>query len=146
MLIEGLMNTTQNSTDNLTLSCTFEGFPAPIIYWYHNGEMIINSIESESAINTGLVNVTSQFHLTNLMYEDRGMYECVATDGIFNNSQQSNGMVTVQGKNTVLSLRYTINYFECTLLYSPPKRRFTDAIDIRSCYSFSDSTFQRISR
>ena len=50
-----------------------------------------------SVKNDSMVQVTSQISYSMLAYEDEGLYECVATESIFNTTNSSQAMLTVQG-------------------------------------------------
>ena len=50
-----------------------------------------------SVKNDSMVQVTSQISYSMLAYEDEGLHECVATESIFNTTNSSRAMLTVQG-------------------------------------------------
>ncbi len=101
MLIESVLNLTKNITDNVTLTCIYEGFPKPLIIWYHNGEMVSNDSidETDEVIIEGLIRTSSYITLSSVSLEDGGEYVCNAIENALNNSEMSKGTLTVQGKN-----------------------------------------------
>ena len=106
VLVESVLNLTMTITDNATLICVFEGFPKPLINWYHNGVMISNDSElineTESVNIEGLVTASSYLRLSQISLENEGEYVCVATENIFGNSDFSTGRLTVQGNKNFI--------------------------------------------
>ncbi|XP_070182985.1 hemicentin-2-like [Littorina saxatilis] len=75
-------NATVNSHDNLTITCTFSGYPKPSVAWYHfkpdgtNVTLTSSIVTNQSAGGQG----TSVLTIKDLGALDAGGYECRATN------------------------------------------------------------------
>ena len=89
---------TQNITagQSFTLTCNATGYPVPSIEWTLNGSSYVIRNSSETTINTteGLSSNTSVLEVSNAMINDTGIYRCIATNVVNNDTQDAN--VTVQ--------------------------------------------------
>lgn len=112
MLVSGLSNTTRNLSDTLQLSCTFSGYPQPVITWsYTTSERdveLINNTERTSItsyfatyteLNNGGLHVTvvSLLRIDRIVKSDEGYYTCTAMESIFEMSNYSSGYLMIQG-------------------------------------------------
>ena len=90
---------TQNviAGQSFMLICNATGYPVPSIEWKLNGSSYIirNSSVTTITLTEGLQSNTSNITVTNAMTNDTGIYECVATNVVNNDTQNAN--VTVQG-------------------------------------------------
>ena len=92
------MNVT--TTEDIILTCTASGYPAPSISWTHNGTAVN---ESSSQINITTQNgdrvAMSTLIVTRALINDSGEYECFATSP---NDNVNSSLVTVlvQGKRS----------------------------------------------
>ena len=106
-LLSELINITKNFSDNVLFHCSFSGFPAPDITWYHNGQVLINGAQENVTIstmltalpsdNSGLFNITSQLSIKYVQTSNNGLYQCMATESIFNTSNFTQSYLNVQG-------------------------------------------------
>ena len=67
-----------------TINCKVEGEPRPIVTWYHNGEMITESIDDKKKLNK-MVLPTGQLFFMGFQKDanakqDVGIYYCNATN------------------------------------------------------------------
>ena len=88
---------TQNVTagQSFILRCSATGYPVPSIEWTLNGTVnIINSPVTIITIVEGLRSNTSVLAVSNAMTDDTGIYQCIATNVVNNDTQDAN--VTVQ--------------------------------------------------
>ena len=88
---------TQNVTagNSFTLTCNATGYPVPSIEWTLNGTVnIIDSPVTIISIVEGLRSNTSVLAVINAMTNDTGIYQCIATNVVNNDTQDAN--VTVQ--------------------------------------------------
>ena len=88
---------TQNVTagDSFILTCNATGYPVPSIEWTLNGTSYI--IDPSVATITPMERLrsnTSVLTVSNAMVNDTGIYQCVATNVVNNDTQDAN--VTVQ--------------------------------------------------
>ena len=85
----------------LTLTCSFEGVPLPLLEWVHNGLPLSNSNISITISNTrGLSNGTSTLQWVNASPDTVGMFTCVAT----NNLGSANRSINVQIRSKFVTL------------------------------------------
>ena len=91
---------TQNVTagESFTLLCNATGYPVPSIEWTLNGTSYIIEDPSIATIMPleGLRSNSSNLTVTSAMTNDTGIYECVATNVVNNDTQDAN--VTVQSE------------------------------------------------
>ena len=89
---------TQNVTagKSFTLTCNATGNPVPNIEWTLNGASIgiRNSSETTIKIIEGLSSNTSVLEVSYATINDTGIYQCIATNIVSNDTQDAN--VTVQ--------------------------------------------------
>ena len=88
---------TQNVTagQSFVLTCSATGYPVPSIEWTLNGTVnIINSPVTIITIVEGLRSNTSVLAVSNAMIDNTGIYQCIATNVVNNDTQDAN--VTVQ--------------------------------------------------
>lgn len=121
LLVSGIENSTKNSTDMITFTCIFSGFPKPDIIWYRHGN---NGITDTLRTTIGELNITNvstiddghyvvQSHLTifDLERMDEGYYECRAIDSVFGSDNSSLAYLTVQGKCLLIIYIIIINIY-----------------------------------
>ena len=89
---------TQNVTagQSFMLTCNATGYPVPSIEWRLNGSSYIIDDPSITTITLteGLRSSSSNITVTDAMTNDTGLYECVATNVVNNDTQDAN--VTIQ--------------------------------------------------
>ena len=89
---------TQNVTagQSFVLTCRATGYPVPSIEWTLNGTVNIIADPPVTKINIveGLWFNTSILVVSNAMVNDTGMYQCIATNVVNNDTQDAT--VTVQ--------------------------------------------------
>ena len=89
---------TQNviAGQSFTLTCNATGNPVPYIEWTLNraSNGIRNSSETTIKVIEGLSSNTSVLEFSNAMINDTGIYQCIATNIVSNDTQDAN--VTVQ--------------------------------------------------
>ena len=89
---------TQNVTAGqpFILTCSATGYPVPSIEWTLNGTIYITADHPVTIINIveGLRSNTSVLVVSNAMVNDTGIYQCIATNVVNNDTQDAN--VTVQ--------------------------------------------------
>ena len=84
-----------NAGQSFVLTCSATGYPVPSIEWTLNGTVnIINSPVTIITIVEGLRTNTSVLTVSNAMTNDTGIYQCIATNVVNNDTQDAN--VTVQ--------------------------------------------------
>ena len=88
---------TQNVTagNSFTLTCNATGYPVPSIEWTLNGTSYV--IDPSVATITPMERLrsnTSVLAVSNAMVNDTGIYQCIATNVVNNDTQDAN--VTVQ--------------------------------------------------
>ena len=94
------MNVT--TLEDIILTCTASGYPAPSISWTHNGTTVDESISQISITEqNGERMVMSTLIVTGALTNDSGEYECFATSPIVSFQIVNSGPVTVlaQGKH-----------------------------------------------
>ena len=89
---------TQNvlAGQSFTLTCNATGYPVPSIKWILNGASYVIRNSSATTINTteGLPFNTSVLEVSYAMINDTGIYQCIATNVVSNDTRDAN--VTVQ--------------------------------------------------
>ena len=89
---------TQNFTigQSFLLICNATGYPVPSVEWTLNGTTYIIRDSSITSIilTEGLRSNTSVIAVTNAITNDAGIYECIATNVVNNDTQNAN--VTLQ--------------------------------------------------
>ena len=89
---------TQNVTagKSFLLTCNATGYPVPSIEWTLNGtsHVIRNSSVATIIPTEGLQSNTSILVVSDAMVNDTGIYQCIATNVVNNDTQDAN--VTVQ--------------------------------------------------
>ena len=98
------MNVT--TTEDIILTCTASGYPAPSISWTHNGTNVSESISINITEQNGERMTVSTLTVTGADFNDSGQYECFATSPIGSFQTLESGPVTVlvQGKHLFLLL------------------------------------------
>ena len=78
------------------ITCNATGYPVPSIEWRLNGTSYIirDSSITTITLTEGLRSNTSNITVTNATTNDTGIYECVATNVVNTDTQDSN--VTIQ--------------------------------------------------
>ena len=95
---------TQNVTagESFTLLCNATGYPVPSIEWTLNGTSYI--IEDPSIVTImpteGLRSNSSNLTITSAMTNDTGIYDCVASNVVNNDTQDAD--VTVQSEFSLI--------------------------------------------
>ena len=88
---------TQNVTagQSFSLTCNATGNPVPNIEWKLNGASNGIRNSSETTINTieGLSFNTSVLEVSNATINDTGIYQCIATNVVSNDTQDANVIV-----------------------------------------------------
>ena len=83
---------TQNITvgQSFMLTCNATGYPVPNIKWTQNG-ISRNSLSSyyNITVTEGLQSNASVITITNAMTSDTGIYQCIATNIVNNNTQDA---------------------------------------------------------
>ena len=106
-IIDPPVNTTQIDDNNVTLVCNAIAVPQHNITWMYQrmssdvGRNIISSSSSDTNMKyliNNTVNTTSfgTLTITNLQYDDRGIYTCVAANE--HGAVSASAMVNVHGK------------------------------------------------
>jgi len=89
---------TQNVTvgENFTLTCNATGYPVPSIQWTLNGTSYnIRDPSVTTVMETPMLrSLTSIIMVNNATVNDTGVYQCMATNVVGNNTQ--NATATVQ--------------------------------------------------
>ena len=88
---------TQNVTagQSFNLTCNTTGYPVPSIEWTLNGTSYINDpLITTITLVEGLRSNTSVLAVSNTMTNDTGMYQCIATNVVNNDTEDAT--VTVQ--------------------------------------------------
>ena len=88
---------TQNVTagSSFMLTCNATGYPVPSIEWTLNGTSYIirDSSVTTITVTEGLRSNTSVITVTNAMTNDTGVYECVATNRVDTDMQNTTVIV-----------------------------------------------------
>ena len=88
---------TQNVTagQSFTVTCNATGYPIPSIEWTLNGTFyFIESPVTTIMVTEGLRSNTSVLVVSNAMTNDTGIYQCIATNVVNNDTQDTT--ITVQ--------------------------------------------------
>ena len=98
------MNVT--TTEDIILTCTASGYPAPSISWTHNGTTVSENISINITEQDEDRMTLSTLTVTGADFNDSGQYECFATSPIGSFQTVESGPVTVlvQGKHLFLLL------------------------------------------
>ena len=78
-----------------TLTCYATGYPVPSIMWTQNGSPFLSNYYHTISIVEGLRSNASVLVITHAMVSDTGIYQCIATNVVNNDTQDAN--VTVRG-------------------------------------------------
>ena len=115
--------------DNIVLSCSATGFPAPTIVWYHNDTAITTMGRVNIASTSSHYQTNSTVTITSAMTNDTGDYYCNITSSVsaFGPVSSSVALVLVQGQcvlvyNTgicamYISLLIMIDFPSCVLTF-----------------------------
>ena len=91
-----LMDGNVATMEDIILTCTASGYPAPSISWTHNGTTINESISQINITTQNGESVSiSTLTVTGALINDSGEYECFATSPIGNFQIVNSGPVTV---------------------------------------------------
>ena len=102
--------------DNITLTCSATGFPAPSITWQHNGTTIVAMGRVENnTISSSYYQVTSTLTVRMAMTNDTGNYSCTATSSIGTYSPVNSQVVLVLVQGLLM-----LSIFEAILLFHFP--------------------------
>ncbi|KAG7252907.1 LOW QUALITY PROTEIN: hypothetical protein CRUP_035060, partial [Coryphaenoides rupestris] len=88
-LDQNLTNQEVNSSSTLTLACSAQGVPTPLITWYKNGVQV----QEGPGITLGKAGVLT---IERVKKEDEGLYECMASNVV--GSVNASAVVTVSGE------------------------------------------------
>ena len=119
-IIDAPVDITEIDDNNVMLSCFALGFPQPSITWMYQrmrsdvATVVITTSSSDPNMKyqiNNTVNTTSfgTLTITNLQYDDRGVYTCVAAD--VNGAVSAAAVVSVHGKDdqyVVLTYMYIV--------------------------------------
>lgn len=106
-LTEFPSDTTVNSTEAVSFTCSASGIPLPDISWFKDDSPLDSSANITQSTN-GTSSVTSVLVLGDLVLTDAGVYRCNASHPISGNDIRDFNL-TIQSKNFPLPLRpYTI--------------------------------------
>ena len=96
VIVTGPQTRNVTAGDSFTLTCNATGYPVPSIEWTLNGTsyVIRNSSVTIITVVEGLRSNTSVLTVSNAMTNDTGIYQCIATNVVNNDTQDAN--VTVQ--------------------------------------------------
>lgn len=89
VIVDVLGNTTVRSGSKVNLTCVVRGDPVPRISWVKDGSRIPPRADS---------NDTNSLIIEKAVFEDRGVYRCIAVNRAGNDSRQVR--MTVLGKNS----------------------------------------------
>ena len=93
--------------DNIVLSCSATGFPAPAIVWYHNNTAITTMGRVNITSSSSHYQTNSTITITSSMTNDTGDYYCNATNTVGTVST-SVALALVQGQYLCLSCQWVI--------------------------------------
>ena len=94
------MNSTVYTMESMLATCSGTGFPQTSITWIHNGQALVNNsritiYENTTKDDSGLTFVLSMLEVCSIKVLDEGVYECVVTNRLVNDS--ANFTLTVRG-------------------------------------------------
>lgn len=98
MFTEEPVDTNVTSTENLTLTCSANGFPLPEIVWLHNDSVVEDDTRITITDSPSGVDIISMLMVVNTNFNDSGNYTCVATSPVFNDVMSREALVLIQGK------------------------------------------------
>ena len=98
VLTEEPHDTNVTRTETLMLFCSADGFPTPMIVWFHNGSAVGNSSRITIIDSLTGVTVTSMLMVMTTTFSDSGNYSCEATSPVFDDIMSRETLVFVQGK------------------------------------------------
>lgn len=118
--------------ENLTLTCTAEGYPLPVIVWFKDGLQLLADVEM---INNSLTSVQNILHINSSVLNDTGQYHCQAssTFDFFNmsvNAISEESTVIILGQFTSAcdgSLEYDVDYLLTCVTHLYPFHLYTGA-------------------
>ena len=107
---------TFNATESNWITCTAEGYPTPDITWLNNNESEVDKdrLVTSSVMATGVGNITNKSVTINIRRDDGGVYKCIATNSVGNDTETIN--FTVQCKLTVKFTCFWNNTFLFTAI------------------------------
>ena len=107
---------TFNATESDWITCTAEGYPTPDITWLNNNESEVDKdrLVTSSVMATGVGNITNKSVTINIRRDDGGVYKCIATNSVGNDTETIN--FTVQCKLTVKFTCFWNNTFLFTAI------------------------------
>ena len=100
-LIEGLADVTKNESDIVNFTCTFVGFPTPVVEWMSPMEGLLPQKVTEFNENLGLYITQSTLEISVISPDHEGLYTCTGTNGVPNLIKAvnySSAFLTVQGE------------------------------------------------
>ena len=98
----------------LTLMCSFEGVPLPLLVWMHNGLSLSNSNASTTITNTSdLSNGTSTLQWVNVSPDTVGTFTCVATNSLGSADRSINVQIRSKFFNLLMSVLCHCDFYSC---------------------------------
>ena len=85
-------NTTAREGQNVTLNCTVNGNPTPVVRWTKDSEAL--DIPADQRLSVSFTSHTSSLIIASVVKADQGLYRCVANNSA-NTSTSYPGMLTV---------------------------------------------------
>ncbi|VDN97244.1 unnamed protein product, partial [Rodentolepis nana] len=70
---------TATSGQTLSLECTFEGVPTPVVSWHKDGKLIPPNDLAENHVSVFITENTTQLSITEVVPEDCGIWQCLAS-------------------------------------------------------------------
>ena len=92
------------SGSSFTLSCTFEGVPAPNVTWIVNGSAL--DVNGNDRLSVQTSNGVTALIFAPIMDGDNGLYQCAVDNTIGSPSVSTSVYVTVQGKTLSIHTHY----------------------------------------
>ena len=94
------MNSTVYTMESILATCSGTGFPQTSITWIHDGQALVNNsritiYENTTEDDSGLTSVFSVLEVCSIRVSDDGVYECVVTNRLVNDSAKFT--LTVRG-------------------------------------------------
>ena len=109
-------NTSFNESDTLRLSCSSYGYPPPTLRWQRNNNDVVSSARIEISVThtpyeDHQTQVNSTLQIAELLPNDDGSYECVAS----NEKGKNRASIVIEVRRELLVSEYGMNL---TSLYS----------------------------
>ena len=94
------MNSTVYTMESMLATCSGTGFPQTSITWIRNGQALVNNsritiYENTTEDDSGLTFILSMLEVCSIKVPDEGVYECIVTNRLVNDS--ANFTLTVRG-------------------------------------------------